>query len=130
MTSHIMKCIPIRLDPGRNVSLKRCQASFRISDEKKSKQKKTIKPNCLRKLVDLRLKLTGSKKYLDLTVSEKREAIDRNHREISVIRQCELLGLSRSAYYYKPQEINTRNLDIMHLIDKEFTDHPSLVPGA
>ncbi|MCK5786297.1 MAG: transposase [Candidatus Sabulitectum sp.] len=39
-------------------------------------------------------------------------------------RQCELLDLSRSAYYYKAKEVDTRNLAIMHLIDKEFTDHP------
>ncbi len=77
-------------------------------------------------MVDLRLKLTGSKKNLDYTVSEKRAAIDRNNKDISVTRQCELLGLSRSAYYYKAREIDTRDLDIMRLIDKEFTDHPFL----
>ena len=76
-------------------------------------------------MVGLRLKLTGSKKNLDLTVSEKR-AIDRNSKAISVSRQCKLLGLSRSAYYYQAREIDTRDLDIMRLIDKEFTDHPFL----
>lgn len=35
-----------------------------------------------------------------------------------------MLGLSRSAYYYKAKEVNTRDLTIMHLIDEEFTDHP------
>ena len=89
-----------------------------------SKQKKAIKPNFMRKSEDLRLKLTGSKIHLDLTVNEKREAIDRDNKEISVIRQCELLNLSRSAYYYKAKEIGTRDLDIIRLIDKEFTDHP------
>jgi len=68
--------------------------------------------------------MTGSKKKLDLTVNEKREAIDQENKEISVSRQCKLLGLSRSAYYYKAKEVNTRDLTIMHLIDEEFTDHP------
>ncbi len=119
-----MKCIQIRLDPGRNNFLRRCPASFQINGEKKSRWMKAIKPNCMRRLVDLRLKLSGSKKNLDLTVSEKRAAIDRNSEAISVTRQCKLLGLSRSAYYYQAREINTRDLDIMRLIDKEFTDHP------
>jgi putative transposase len=57
-------------------------------------------------------------------VAEKREAIKRDHKDISVNRQCELLGLSRSAYYYKAKEMNPGDLKIMHLIDKEFTDHP------
>jgi len=70
------------------------------------------------------LKLTGSKKNLDYTVSEKRAAIDRDHKDFSVSRQCELLGLSRSAYYYQAREIDTRDLGIMRLIDKEFTDYP------
>ena len=35
-----------------------------------------------------------------------------------------MLELSRSAYYYKAREIDARNLDIMHLIDKEYTNHP------
>ena len=70
------------------------------------------------------MKLTGSKKNLDFTVNEKREAIDRDHKDISVSRQCELLDLSRSAYYYKAMETNSRDLNIMHLIDEEFTEHP------
>ncbi|NOQ22429.1 MAG: transposase [Candidatus Aegiribacteria sp.] len=109
--------------PNQIRTWKKRQASFRISAEKQSKQKKAIKPNCLRKLVVSRLRMTGSKK-LDLSVNEKREAIDRESKEISVSRQCELLDLSRSTYYYKAKEIDTRDLDIMHLIDKEFTDHP------
>jgi putative transposase len=73
-----------------------------------------------------RLKIENDwlKKNLDYTVSEKRAAIDRDHKDISVSRQCELLGLSRSAYYYQAREIDTRDLGIMRLIDKEFTDHP------
>ena len=70
--------------------------------------------------------MTGSKKNLDLTVNEKREAVNPNNKDISVSRQCELLDLSRSAYYYKAKEIDPRDLDIMRLIDKEFTDHPFL----
>ena len=42
---------------------------------------------------------------------------------ISVTRQCELLGLSRSVYYYQPV-VEEANIRLMSLIDIEFTAHP------
>ena len=43
---------------------------------------------------------------------------------LSVSEQCELLGLSRSSYYYEPATESVENLALMALIDKEYTDHP------
>jgi putative transposase len=45
---------------------------------------------------------------------------------LSVRRQCELLGLSRSSLYYRPATETEENLRLMQLIDKEYTDHPFL----
>ena len=39
-------------------------------------------------------------------------------------RQCELLGLSRSSYYYDPVPESAENLTLMALIDREYTAHP------
>ena len=43
---------------------------------------------------------------------------------IPVVRQCELLGLSRSSYYYRCSGEDEYNLLLMRLIDEEFTRHP------
>ena len=43
---------------------------------------------------------------------------------LSVSAQCELLGLSRSSYYYEPATESVENLALMALLDKEYTDHP------
>lgn len=43
---------------------------------------------------------------------------------MSISRQCELLGLARSSYYYRPAEENAENLELMRLIDEEYTRHP------
>ncbi len=45
---------------------------------------------------------------------------------LSVSQQCELLGLSRSSYYYEPATESAENLALMELIDREYTAHPFL----
>ncbi len=46
------------------------------------------------------------------------------HPEISVRRQCELLGVNRSGLYYQPVGESEENLGLMRLIDQEYTRHP------
>lgn len=43
---------------------------------------------------------------------------------MSVRRQCELLGLSRSSLYYEPAGESAENLRLMRLIDEQYTAHP------
>ena len=50
--------------------------------------------------------------------------IDAAHGQISIGRQCELLGLSRSAYYYEPCGESELNLELMRLLDKQYLDTP------
>jgi putative transposase len=72
------------------------------------------------------LNLTGSKKNLAYSAAQKRELIDLKHPQISVVRQCSLLGLSRSGLYYQPVPVSAENLAIMRLLDEEYTKHPFL----
>jgi len=53
----------------------------------------------------------------------KRELIGPEH-VLSIRRQCELLGLNRSSYYYSPAQENAENLSLMKEIDAEYTRHP------
>lgn len=45
---------------------------------------------------------------------------------MSIRRQCQLLGLSRSSLYYQPAVESAENLRLMRLIDEEYTAHPFL----
>lgn len=54
----------------------------------------------------------------------KRAWVDGNDEVLSVSQQCELLGLSRSSYYYEPATESDENLALMELIDREYTAHP------
>jgi putative transposase len=61
---------------------------------------------------------------MDLSVDQKRQFIDANHPDLSVLRQCELLDLARSTFYYEPLPESAENLALMGRIDREYTDHP------
>jgi len=50
--------------------------------------------------------------------------VDRGHPEISLRRQCELLGVNRSGLYYQPAGESELNLLLMRLIDEEYTRLP------
>jgi putative transposase len=50
--------------------------------------------------------------------------IEREHTTLSLVRQCQLLGLSRSGLYYQPMGESAENVQLMHLIDAEYTRHP------
>jgi len=61
-----------------------------------------------------------------LPIEAKRELIDINHPEISIRRQCELLQLNRSSYYYHPRPyyVSDDDLFLMNEIDKLYVDFP------
>jgi putative transposase len=50
--------------------------------------------------------------------------VEVNHPELSVRRQCELLGLARSTFYYEPTGATPEDLRLMRLIDELYTDYP------
>ena len=41
----------------------------------------------------------------------------------SVLARCQALGLLRSSFYYQPCGESAYNLELMRLLDEEFTDH-------
>jgi len=58
-----------------------------------------------------------------LSVAERRALVEAENTQISLQRQCELLGISRTAYYYRPIE-REETQHLMRLIDAEYTQHP------
>ena len=60
----------------------------------------------------------------DRTIAAKRMLIDPTSSHISIQRQCELLGLSRSGYYYQDRGESRENIALMHRIDQIFATNP------
>ena len=50
--------------------------------------------------------------------------IEPEHPHLSIVRQCELLELARSSYYYEPVPQNEEDLLLMRLLDEQYTRTP------
>lgn len=50
--------------------------------------------------------------------------IDNHCKNLAISRQCDLLLINKSTYYYKAKGLTTRDLEIMKVIDEIYTDHP------
>jgi putative transposase len=50
--------------------------------------------------------------------------IERGHPELSIRRQCDLLGLNRSTFYYEPAGESEENLLLLRLLDEQYTRAP------
>lgn len=47
-----------------------------------------------------------------------------DHKRLSIARQCDLLTIQRSSYYYQPCAVSGKNLELMRLIDEQYLKTP------
>jgi putative transposase len=59
-----------------------------------------------------------------MSVERRRQMIEPAHPALSVVRQCELVSISRSGFYYQPVGETELNLALMRLIDARFLETP------
>ena len=50
--------------------------------------------------------------------------IDKSNNKLSIRKQCHLLDVNRSRFYYKATATSERDITMMNFIDTEFTAHP------
>ena len=56
-----------------------------------------------------------------MSAPDRRAMVDRDHPQLSVRRQCALLGIARSGVYRLPRPANDDDLAMMRRIDELFT---------
>ena len=59
-----------------------------------------------------------------MTPAQRRELTDRRHRHLSIVRQCQLMGVSRSSLYYRPKETPPGDLSLMQAMDRQYLETP------
>ena len=56
--------------------------------------------------------------------SAERRAMIAPNAGLSVNRQCMLLGIARSSFYYQPRPTSAEEFDLLNRLDRIFTEHP------
>ena len=59
-----------------------------------------------------------------MTPAQRRELVDRRHRHLSMVRQCQLLGVSRSSLYYRAKGTSQQDLSLMRELDRQYLETP------
>jgi len=66
----------------------------------------------------------AKKKDWDISITDRKKLIEPDSREITIERQCDLLQIPRSSYYYQNKDPKKIDLEVMNLIDEIYTDKP------
>ena len=59
-----------------------------------------------------------------MSLERRRQMIEPEHPQLSIVRQCELVSISRSGFYHRPAGEAALNLELMRLIDAQFLETP------
>jgi putative transposase len=59
-----------------------------------------------------------------MSLERRRQMIEPEHPRLSIVRQCELVSISRSGFYRYPAGGSPLNLELMRLIDAQFLETP------
>jgi len=55
---------------------------------------------------------------------QRKSMIDRDHRQLSLVRQCSLLDVSRASVYYRLAPPRAEDLELMALMDRQYLKTP------
>ena len=59
-----------------------------------------------------------------MSIERRRALIEPGHGQLSIVRQCELVSISRSSFYHRPVDDTAETLGLMRLIDAQFLETP------
>ena len=60
-----------------------------------------------------------------MSLEKRKQMIERNDQKLSISRQCSMLKVNRSSFYYTPKPINPGDLELMRLIDEQYMKTPT-----
>ena len=59
-----------------------------------------------------------------MSPGRRRKMVDREHPKLPIVRQCALLGVSRSSLYYRAKEASEEDLSLMGGMDQQYLETP------
>jgi putative transposase len=65
-----------------------------------------------------------AKRSAQLGLPRRKALVEPGHPQLSLVRQCQLLGVSRSSLYYQPVGPSEEELTLLRLIDEQYLKTP------
>jgi len=86
-----------------------------FSDQRKrtGEERDQVKAELYRQIGQLKVENEWLKKISAASVEEKRRLVEKDNRKVWISRQCELLDLPKSSYYYRSTADDDYNLELM-----------------
>ncbi len=114
---------PQRIAAWKKEALSRMAEIFQDGKAGSAKDQDELISALYEQIGKLKVELDWLKKNLACPYEERRRWIGKSNG-ISIQRQCELAGLSRSGHYYRPAGESALNLELMRRIDEQYTRTP------
>ena len=115
---------PVQITQWKRALQEEAPRLFSSHRGRQEKEEEALKASLYQQIGQLKVELDWLKKKLDVSVDRKRQLIEEEHPQLSVRRQCALLGFSRSSLYYRPQAESSENVQLMRLLDEQYTATP------
>ncbi|MGB7719649.1 MAG: IS3 family transposase [Bryobacteraceae bacterium] len=119
------KVHPIQIAKWRKSALEQLPELFVDGRTRKGRNEDADSDALYEEIGRLKMELDWLKKKVGAcSIEDRRPLVERANPEISVRRQCELLGVNRSGLYYEPAGESEENLRLMRLLDEQYTQTP------
>ncbi|HYT42109.1 MAG TPA: IS3 family transposase [Methylomirabilota bacterium] len=115
---------PTQITQWKKQALEELPQIFSSRREKAEQAEEELKSTLYQEIGQLKVELDWLKKKQERSVKLKRALIEPEHLHVSIARQCELLQMARSSYYYEPAQESEENLQLMRLLDEQYTRLP------
>jgi putative transposase len=115
---------PVQITQWKKVVLEEVPQLFSRRRGAKAKEEEALKAALYQQIGQLKVELDWLKKKLAISVEARRQLVEPAHPRISLRRQCALLGLSRSGLYYEPVGESAEDVELMRLLDEQYTATP------
>ena len=97
---------------------------FSVRRARAAQDDEALKAQLYQQIGQLKVELDWLKKNLGCSVEQKRQMIELAHPQLSLRRQCQLLGLARSGLYDEPCGESAENLRLCRWLDEQYTRTP------
>jgi len=116
---------PTQIQAWKKRGIENLVNGFQIKPQSKDPDNQDLIKQLYEQIGQLSVERDWLKKNLHcLDLEIRKNMVDKDSHNLTIARQCDLLLINKSTYYYKPKGLTQKDLAIMQVIDEIYTEHP------